>query len=518
MPCCFLHRRAAAHPRPEGETALLLRIKRAWGDPPALAAWSVAAASSAGAHCRWPYVRCDSAGRVTELALTNANISGAFQWQHTGDPVQALEASVPQAPRVGEAELLLQIKHAWGDPPVLAAWSAAAASLVMIGISITGPVPDAQPPNWTPLQPCTPRHPGVPIHMLRNLRYLVLDSNRLTGAIPAELGELTNLETLWLANNPFHAGELPASFKNLTNLTKLWAANCSLTGDFPSYLVKMPKLEQLYLDDNSLTGTIPPGIWGLKKLQRLFVRRNNLTGDLVIDGFAAMSLAAIDLSENNLTGRIPEVFGHLENLTHLSLLGNNFTGKIPVSISHLPSLNTLLLSTNKLTGMLPPELGKHSSSLNVIMVDENDLTGPIPEGLCARGPLWFLSASRNHFNGSIPASLAKCDTLVDLNLGSNQLSGKVPEALWTAGQIQWVILDNNHLTGSLPATLPSSLVWLYIENNQFVGRIPSVAVALEHFIAENNMFSGEFPANLAYGMPLLQQLNLANNKLSGKIH
>lgn len=50
-------------------------MKRAWGDPPVLAAWT-AATSSMDAHCCWPYVRCNSAGRVTVLALTNINITG----------------------------------------------------------------------------------------------------------------------------------------------------------------------------------------------------------------------------------------------------------------------------------------------------------------------------------------------------------------------------------------------------------------------------------------------------------
>jgi hypothetical protein len=54
----LLHHRAATQSRPEGEAALLLQIKHAWGDPPVLAAWSATAASAAGAHCHWPYVDC----------------------------------------------------------------------------------------------------------------------------------------------------------------------------------------------------------------------------------------------------------------------------------------------------------------------------------------------------------------------------------------------------------------------------------------------------------------------------
>ncbi|KAG0522543.1 hypothetical protein BDA96_07G046300 [Sorghum bicolor] len=52
-------------------------MKHAWGDPPALAAWTwTAATSAAGAHCRWPYVQCDSSSRVTTLKLVSVNITG----------------------------------------------------------------------------------------------------------------------------------------------------------------------------------------------------------------------------------------------------------------------------------------------------------------------------------------------------------------------------------------------------------------------------------------------------------
>nr|CAB3482184.1 unnamed protein product [Digitaria exilis] len=120
--------------------------------------------------------------------------------------------------------------------------------------------------------------------MLRNLRHLVLDNNRLIGRIPVELSELTSLQTLWLAYNWFAPSELPASFKNLTNLVSLWVANCSLIGNFPSYVVKMPKLEVLDLLRNRLTGMLPSEL-----------------------GKHSPALSFVGADDNELTGRIPEV-------------------------------------------------------------------------------------------------------------------------------------------------------------------------------------------------------------------
>ncbi|CAO2205788.1 unnamed protein product [Urochloa humidicola] len=167
--------------------------------------------------------------------------------------------------------------------------------------------------------------------------------------------------------------------------------------------------------------------------------------------------------------------------------------------------------------MLPSELGKHSLDLSEVFVYDNKLTGRIPEWLCAGGQFRYLDASSNRFNGSIPVGLANCATLVELSLDNNQLSGEVPEALWTVGEHALVFLRNNRLTGSLPAMISNNLIELDIGNNQFVGRIPILALGLVHFIADNNQFSGEIAPDIGYGMPLLQHLNLAHNKLSGNI-
>ncbi|KAL6845139.1 hypothetical protein ACP4OV_024634 [Aristida adscensionis] len=431
LPCGLLHGAAA-----QDEAQLLLRIKSAWGDPPALAAWTSAA--SAGAHCSWPHVRCDGAGRVANLSLPGAGVAG--------------------------------------------------------------PLSDA-------------------IGGLSALTYLDVSNNRLTGAVPAALGDLTGLQTLWLANNTFDAGELPPSFKNLTNLTSLWAAQCNLVGGFPSYVAGMSKLEILDLSSNNLTGSLPAGIWSLKNLQKMVVFSNKLTGDLVTDGFAATNLTSIDVSDNKLTGTIPGVFGssQLQNLMILSLFRNNFSGEIPASIAGLPSLWILRLSENKLNGTLPPDLGKHSPSLAYFEADHNELTGPIPEGLCSGGQFVSLTASNNRLSGSIPAGLATCTSLGALQLDGNELSGEVPEALWTATQIEIVLLRNNRLGGNLPAKIVSNLATLQIDGNQFGGSIPATAASLQVFTAGDNQFSGEIPASLGDGIPLLTTLNLSGNQLSGGI-
>ncbi|KAL5202561.1 hypothetical protein ABZP36_013513 [Zizania latifolia] len=505
VPC--LARRGAAQ---GDEKQVLLRIKRAWGDPPALASWTDQAA--APPHCLWMYVACNaSSGRVTSLSLPNVTVTGR----------------VPDA--IGELTVLtvlnLQNTSVTGGFPAFLYNCTGITSIDLSWNYLDGELPadiDGLGKNLTYLALDNNNFVGeIPaaLSKLKNLKVLTLDNNLFTGTIPAELGELTSLKTLTLGLNQFSPGELPGSFKNLTNLRTIWLAKCNLTGEFPSYVTEMPEMESLDLSMNSFTGRIPPAIWSLQKLQHLFLYTNKLIGDVVINGkIGATSLIELDLSVNQLTGAIPESFGSLVNLTVLNLMTNNFSGEIPVSIAQLPSVVIMKLFNNNLSGTLPPELGKNSPFLRDIEVDDNDLTGPIPEGVCNNRRLWIISASGNRLNGSIPASLATCPALISLQLQDNELSGEVPAALWTETKLMTLLLQNNgQLTGSLPEKLFWNLTRLYIHNNRFSGRLPTTAAKLQKFNAGNNLFSGEIPDGFAAGMPLLQELVLSANQLSGAI-
>ncbi|TVU35158.1 hypothetical protein EJB05_17034, partial [Eragrostis curvula] len=484
LPCCGFLRHAAAQSQPADEARLLLQIKRAWGDPPVLAAWN--ASSAAGAHCNWPYVMCDTAtGLVASLSLGSTNVAGPFPdavgnltgLTYLDVSNNNINDTFPASLyRCGSLQFLnLSQNYFGGELPadIGGRLSANLTTLDINGNEFNGTIPTS-------------------LSRLRSLQFLALNNNRFAGTFPAELGDLASLQVLKLSQNRFDAdNKLPASFSKLTKLRNLLASESNLVGDFPSFLQEMPELQFLYISNNSLTGSIPAGVWSLKKLQIFYAFANNLSGSLAVDGFAAASLTGISLGDNNLSGTIPEVFGTLKNLTELYLYSNNFSGQIPANISQLPSLWVLRLDNNRLSGTLPPELGKHSPRLTFIEADGNELTGAIPEGLCEGGQLKSFTASGNRLNGSIPAALASCPTLQWVRLENNRLSGEVPQALWTSTRLGTVLLGNNQLTGSLPPTMSSSLTLIRINNNQFVGSVPAAAAALKEFTADNNQFSGQ---------------------------
>ena len=67
---------------------------------------------------------------------------------------------------------------------------------------------------------------------LTDLSYLSLNANDLTGSIPAELGSLTALGTLSLEGNNL-TGSIPVELGNLTALTDLFLFSNQLSGPVP---------------------------------------------------------------------------------------------------------------------------------------------------------------------------------------------------------------------------------------------------------------------------------------------
>ena len=157
-------------------------------------------------------------------------------------------------------------------------------------------------------------------------------SSDLNGAIPAELGNLTNLTHFYILSNL--NGAIPAELGNLANLRKLWLNGNQLTGEIPAELGKLEDLTELHIQSNRLTGEIPAELGKLRDLMELDLAYNRLTGEIPAELGNLRNLRELYLSNNQLTGEIPAELGNLRDLWpgRLTLYYNQFTGCIPSSL------------------------------------------------------------------------------------------------------------------------------------------------------------------------------------------
>ena len=82
---------------------------------------------------------------------------------------------------------------------------------------------------------------------------ITLVEKGLTGTVPSQLAQLSNLEKLALSSNAL-TGEIPSGLGSLSNLEILWLSHNQLTGNVPSELGNLSALEKLTLSNNQLTG------------------------------------------------------------------------------------------------------------------------------------------------------------------------------------------------------------------------------------------------------------------------
>lgn len=394
---------------------------------------------------------------------------------------------------------------------------------------------------------------------LNRLVYLDLGTNRLTGQIPVELfcnGSSSSLQYIDISNNSLTGeiplknhchlrelrflllwsnklvGDVPPSLSNSTNLKWIDLESNLLTGELPSQVItNMPHLQFLYLSYNHFVShnnntNLEPFFASLANssdLQELELAGNSLGGEMPSSvRHLSVNLVQIHLDQNRIHGSIPPEISNLLNLTLLNLSSNLLTGPIPRELCKLSKLERVYLSNNLLTGELPVELGD-IPRLGLLDLSRNKLSGSIPDSFANLSQLRRLLLYGNHLSGTVPRSLGKCINLEILDLSHNNLSGKIPpEVVSNLRNLKiYLNLSSNHLTGAIPLELSKMDMVLSIDlsSNELSGKIPpqlGSCIALEHLNLSRNGFFGPLPASLGQ-LPYLKELDVALNRLTGAI-
>ncbi|KAE8725800.1 Polygalacturonase inhibitor [Hibiscus syriacus] len=274
-----------------------------------------------------------------------------------------------------DKKVLLKIKKALGNPYLLASWDPKTACC-----------------DWY----CLECHPDT--HRVISLT--MFTDNKLTGQIPAEVGDLPYLETLLFRHLPNLNGTIPSTVTKLKNLKTLWVSWTNLSGPIPEFIPQLKNLTYLNLSFNNLTGSIPSSVSTLPNLDSLHLDRNKLTGS------------------------IPESFGSFPSRSlYLFILSHNkLSGTIPASLANM-DFNIIDLSRNMLQGDPSVLFGKNKTtfdidlSRNMFQFDLSKLQ--FPKSLAR------LDLNHNKITGSIPERLTELD-LQFLNVSYNRLCGKIP--------------------------------------------------------------------------------------------
>ncbi|XP_030470820.1 probable LRR receptor-like serine/threonine-protein kinase At3g47570 [Syzygium oleosum] len=282
------------------------------------------------------------------------------------------------------------------------------------------------------------------------LEYVSIDENKFGGVLPKCLGNLsTTLKTFSAAMNQIY-GEIPEEIGNIVNLEVLFMNLNQLSGVIPSNFANLQNLRMLQFSDNNLRGIIPSFLGNLTRLIELYIGGNNFHGKIPSHLSNCRSLALLDLSNNNLSGAIsPKLIGLSSLAIILDLSRNHLTGVLPMEVGNLSTLTVLDISNNMLVGEIPSSLGD-CIALTSLRMGGNFFHGSIPPSIRLLGGIEELDFSHNNLSGQIPEFLAVFRSLKLLNLSYNKFEGMLPrEGVFKNATITSIV-GNNELCGGLP--------------------------------------------------------------------
>lgn len=205
--------------------------------------------------------------------------------------------------------------------------------------------------------------------------------NGLT-SLPAEIGKLTKLEQLFIANGALT--ELPAEMANLVSCTDLELYNCPLMKKFPMVLAKMPELVTLQVANNRQweADDLLEGLKALatgpsaEKLQLLYFNQNSL--EVIPKEIKNMKkLGLLDFASNKIH-TIEEAWGTDIKPVQLYLDNNQLTS-FPVDengvFCFMDDAETFSVRNNKFTEFPDIFDAKSMYTINSIDFSYNEISG-----------------------------------------------------------------------------------------------------------------------------------------------
>lgn len=294
------------------------------------------------------------------------------------------------------------------------------------------------------------------------LTYLDVSNNRLEQLEHAELGGLTGLLKLNLANNRLK--HLPPYFGAYRALRTLNISSNFLE-KFPSFLCELDSLVDLDVSFN-LIMNFPDNIGDLKSLERLVITNNRLSGALP-DAFTHLqSLRELDVKYNAISAidvisqlpkleimtadhnAISQFIGSFERLRSLKLNANPIT-KFGIT-SSVPTLKLLNLSSAQLASI--DDTFHNILNLERLVLDRNYFVS-LPAQIGNLRRLEHFSIANNSL-GELPPEIGCLTELRVLDVRGNNIR-KLPMDIWWANKLETLNASSNVLDSfPKPASRP----------------------------------------------------------------
>ncbi|CAK9327537.1 unnamed protein product [Citrullus colocynthis] len=269
-------------------------------------------------------------------------------------------------------------------------------------------------------------------------------NHNLPGVLPPEIVKLPYLQVVDFAYNYLH-GNIPREWASM-RLTSISLLVNRLSGEIPAELGNITTLTLLNLEANQFTGAIPSQLGRLSNLQDLLLSSNQLTGTLPTTFAGLKNLTNFRINDNNLNGTIPEFIQNWILLNRLELHASGLQGPIPAKISLLRNLKELRISDINGPKQDFPELRNMTGMVRLVLRNCN-IAGKIPSYVWMLPDMEMLDVSFNHITGEIPEDI-NMERIRFLFLSGNMLSGDLPESILKDGTN--VDLSYNNLTWQGP--------------------------------------------------------------------
>ncbi|KAF8036207.1 hypothetical protein BT93_C2036 [Corymbia citriodora subsp. variegata] len=355
-----------------------------------------------------------------------------------------------------------------------------------------------------------------------NLKYLDLSYTSLIN--PKEwlslVSMLSSLEFLLLMGCDLEdaSASLPINF---TSLIFLDLSQNSMNSSIPPWFQNFSKLEHLDVSDNDLQGIFPTIILeNSQRLKFLDVSSNRMEGELLKNSSIFCNLQVLKLSSNKFSGRIFDTKdGALNcgrsNLKIVDVYNNNFSGHLPNQFGNFKDLQFLDFSQNSISGPILDAVGQ-LLSLRMLNLSFNKLSRNIPESIGQISNLELDGiVNQLHF--------AKLTNLTVLKIYSNGLVINVTASWVPPFQIQEILMSSCKVGPEFPNWLRTQkkVSVLDMSNASISDEVPkwlsNVLSSIEQLDFSGNMLKGDISRIIGKEMPLLTQVSLSRNNLSGKI-